>query len=74
MAQSSRKMERATGRCPEHGIVEAVRYLPRPMFPFVVYYVRLRAARKAPYLCPQCDRPVSLSLEEAGPADMRKAG
>jgi hypothetical protein len=73
MAQS-RKMERATGRCPEHGIVEGVRYLPKPMFPFIVYYLRLRAARKAPFLCPECDRAISLSLGESDSAGMQKAG
>jgi hypothetical protein len=73
MAQSSRKVEQKTGRCPEHGVVEGVRYLPRPMFPFILYYLRLRAARRAPYLCPQCDRPLTLDVGQSGPAGMQKA-
>ncbi len=63
MAQSSRKVERAQGRCPEHGMVEGVRYLPKPMFPFIVYYFRLRAARKGPFTCPQCERELTMSSD-----------
>ncbi len=66
---ASPKVERARGRCPEHGIVEGVRYLPKPMFPFIVYYLRLRAARRAPFVCPQCDRELTLGEEGAGQPD-----
>jgi hypothetical protein len=61
VAQSSPKVERAPGRCPEHGNVEGIRYLPKPSFPFIVYYFRLRAARRAPFTCPQCERELAQS-------------
>ncbi len=44
-------------------MVEGVRNLPKPMFPFIVYYLRLRAARKAPFTCPQCERELTMSLD-----------
>jgi hypothetical protein len=56
MASSSSRIEKASGRCPEHGEVEGVRYLPKPSFPLILYYFRLRSARRAPYTCPVCDR------------------
>lgn len=42
------------GRCPNHGIVQATKEMPKVSFPFVVYgYRRVRAAM-APAQCPQC--------------------
>ncbi len=56
-------------------MVEGVRYLPRPMFPFIVYYLRLRAARKAPFTCPQCERDLTTGPEtgDAGGVRLDKA-
>lgn len=50
------KVETARGRCPEHGDVQGVREIPAPSFPFVVYFVRLTKARRAPFTCPECHR------------------
>jgi hypothetical protein len=44
------------------------------MFPFIVYYLRLRAARKAPFLCPVCDRAIALGFGGSDTAEMQKAG
>lgn len=50
------KVETARRLCPEHGMVEAVREVPTPSFPFVVYFVRMIKARRAPFTCPECHR------------------
>jgi hypothetical protein len=50
------KVETARRPCPEHGMVQAVREVPPPSFPFVVYLVRLIKARRAPFTCPECHR------------------
>ncbi len=59
------KIERAQGKCPEHGVVEGVRCLPKLTVPLplsvVVYLVRSRAARRAPFTCPQCERELTFS-------------
>jgi hypothetical protein len=62
---ASQKIERAPGRCPEHGRVEGIRYLPGPSFPFALYYYRLRKARQAPFTCPQCDRAITEESQAA---------
>jgi hypothetical protein len=48
-----------TGRCPEHGAVRAVREMPKPQWPFVVYLFRRFTAGRAPFACPECGQPVS---------------
>lgn len=43
-----------TGRCPEHGIVEGTKDVPKVSFPFIVYGVRRALAAMAPATCPRC--------------------
>jgi hypothetical protein len=49
----------ATGRCPEHGVVRAVKEVPRPKWPFLLYLWRLGTSSRAPFLCPTCGQAVS---------------
>jgi hypothetical protein len=58
MAQHGRT-KTATGRCAEHGVVRAVKEVPRPTWPFVVYLWRLMASSRSPFLCPKCGKPVT---------------
>jgi hypothetical protein len=58
---ASNRVKTVTGRCPEHGVVRAVKEIPRPRWPFVVYLWQLIAAARAPYTCPRCGRPVQRS-------------
>jgi hypothetical protein len=48
------EVERRTGRCPTHGVVEATREVPRLQFPYLVYAVRRQLARRRPFRCPTC--------------------
>ena len=43
-----------TGVCPNHGVVQTTREVPRVTFPFVVYGYRRARAAMAPVPCPQC--------------------
>ena len=52
------KVETRRGICETHGSVEATREMPRTQFPFIVYAVRRFMARKRPFLCPSCGKPV----------------
>ncbi len=52
MAKTEQKIVR--GRCPNHGIVDGVKEIPKVSFPFVVYGVRRAAAAMARARCPQC--------------------
>jgi hypothetical protein len=51
----------ATGSCATHGVVRAVKEIPRPKWPFVVYLGKRIAASRAPYRCPECGQPVRRS-------------
>ena len=66
MASSHVKVETAQGRCPEHGLVQGTREVPQFKFygltSLVVHLFRKRAAKQAPFTCPQCER--DLELEE----------
>ena len=52
------EMQTKTGRCPTHGTVQATRAIPRMGFPFIVYGIRRALAKRKPFLCPECGRPV----------------
>ena len=52
MAKTEQRI--VTGRCPDHGIVQATKEVPSVSFPFVVYGVRRARAAMAPAHCPQC--------------------
>jgi hypothetical protein len=43
-----------SGRCPDHGIVQATKEIPTLSFPFVVYGVRRAKATFTAARCPQC--------------------
>ena len=51
--------ETRTGQCPAHGTVEATREIPRMGFPFVVYSILRARARRKPFQCPECGKPVA---------------
>lgn len=57
MANTEQKV--VTGRCPNHGIVQATKDLPKVSFPFIVYGVRRAVAAMAPAQCPQCGAKLS---------------
>ena len=45
----------AVGDCPNHGVVEAARELPRVAFPPLITAIqRAVAKRRRPYRCPTC--------------------
>ena len=43
-----------TGRCPNHGMVQATKDVPKVSFPFILYGVRRAKAAMSPATCPQC--------------------
>jgi hypothetical protein len=55
------QIDKATGTCPDHGTVDGTRVIPSWAFPFFVYaYLRWKAKRQ-PFECPQCSKPVTLT-------------
>jgi hypothetical protein len=48
------EVEKRTGRCATHGLVEATREVPRLQFPYLVYGIRRQLARRRPFRCPTC--------------------
>jgi len=46
--------ETMTGRCDQHGTVQASREIPGMGFPFVYFAVARALARRKPYRCPEC--------------------
>ena len=48
------ELETQTGRCANHGTVQATREIPGRGFPFIVYAIRRSRAKHKPFLCPQC--------------------
>lgn len=59
MPKKGPEVETAAGRCSEHGMVQAVRDVPRPRFPFIVYAVERLMAIRAPFTCPECGEKVT---------------
>jgi hypothetical protein len=41
-------------RCPDHGLVQATRQMPRLRFPFIVTGVMWLAALARAFRCPEC--------------------
>lgn len=54
----AKETETRTGRCPEHGDVEATREIPKMGFPFVYFAITRAIARRRPFTCPDCGKPV----------------
>ena len=46
------------GVCPEHGVVEAVKEVPAPSFPFIVWLAQRAMTPLRAFRCPQCDSKV----------------
>ena len=46
------------GDCPTHGGVEGTRQLPKVTFPPIITAIRRAAAKRRPYVCPECGAPV----------------
>ena len=55
----AKETETQTGRCPEHGEVQATREIPKMGFPFVYFAVTRALARRRPFRCPDCGKPVA---------------
>jgi hypothetical protein len=53
------EVQTRSGRCSNHGEVEATREVPKPHFPFVVYAIRRTLAGRRPFRCPTCGSPVT---------------
>ena len=53
------EVERRGGHCPEHGVVEAAREIPKMGFPFIYFAIARAMARRRPFRCPDCGRPVT---------------
>lgn len=55
MTTSSRTtIQTRPGRCPDHGLVDGTRKLPRLVFPFIITGVIRLVAMTRPYRCPRC--------------------
>lgn len=52
MAETEQRI--VSGRCPNHGIVQATKTLPKIGFPWIVNAVRRTVAGMAPAKCPEC--------------------
>ena len=52
------EVQTRSARCETDGPVQATRTIPAFAFPFVVYAFLRWRARKGPFLCPICERPV----------------
>jgi hypothetical protein len=56
MTTSSKKgpVQTRLSRCPDHGLVQATRQMPRLRFPFIVTGVMWLAALGGAFRCPEC--------------------
>jgi hypothetical protein len=48
------ELKTVSGRCPNHGIVQGTKSIPKVSFPFIVYGVRRAMAAMQSAVCPQC--------------------
>jgi predicted RNA-binding Zn-ribbon protein involved in translation (DUF1610 family) len=55
----AKETETQTGRCPEHGEVQATREVPENGFPFVYFAIARAVAKRKPFRCPDCGQPVT---------------
>jgi hypothetical protein len=53
----AKEIQTQAGRCSTHGTVQATREIPQMGFPYVVYAIWRAAARRRPFLCPECGQP-----------------
>jgi hypothetical protein len=64
MAKRAVEVETARGQCPEHGLVEGSREIPvvKAFGPvsYLVRVIRVRRGKRAPFLCPYCEREIEL--------------
>jgi hypothetical protein len=49
------------GVCPEHGAVRAVKEVPGPHFPFLVWLVQRATVPLRAFRCPECDAKVRVT-------------
>lgn len=54
----AKELQTRTGRCADHGTVEATREMPKMGFPFIVYAIWRALAKRQPFRCPQCGTPI----------------
>lgn len=57
MARTEQKI--VSGRCPNHGLVQGIKTVPKVSFPFIVYGVRRAMAAMEPATCPKCGAKLS---------------
>ena len=50
----AKELQTQTGRCADHGTVQATREIPKMGFPFIVYAIWRALAERRPSRCPQC--------------------
>ena len=50
----AKELQTRTGRCADHGTVQATREIPRMGFPLIVYAIWRALAKRQPFRCPQC--------------------
>jgi len=64
VATQAPAVETAKGRCPQHGEVEGRRVIPDAKVygpaSYLAKIMRQRTARKAPFVCPYCERDIEL--------------
>lgn len=65
MARERFREETATGRCPTHGEVKAVKEVPNVSFPFIVWGIRRVRSALQGYRCPQCGDKVTIAKPAA---------
>ena len=53
-ASNKGSVQTRLSRCPDHGVVQATRQMPRLRFPFIVTGVMWLAALAGAFRCPQC--------------------
>ncbi len=54
----AKETQTTTGTCPTHGTVEATRDLPRVTFPPIYTAIKRSLAKRRPFRCPECGKPV----------------
>jgi hypothetical protein len=53
------EIEARIGQCPVHEEVEATREIPAMGFPFAYYAIVRARAKRRPFVCPLCGKPVT---------------
>jgi hypothetical protein len=55
------EVQTQSGQCPTHGDVEATRDMPGSGFPWIYHAVQRMIAKRRPFVCPECGKPVQTS-------------